>query len=90
MAKPAAEKEGGEKQLETENVEEAKKNSIEVTKATKLFKKKTKLRGWADGLVVKCLLPVHWDLNLGSQHPHRRLGVVLHSYNPSTGEGVGV
>ncbi|CAO2643167.1 Protein FAM114A2 [Lemmus lemmus] len=29
LAKPAAEKEGGEKQLETENVEEAKKNSIE-------------------------------------------------------------
>lgn len=26
--------------METENVEEAKKNSIEVTKATKLLKKK--------------------------------------------------
>lgn len=28
--------------METENVEEAKKNSIEVTKATKLLKKKKK------------------------------------------------
>lgn len=41
--------------METENVEEAKKNSIEVTKATKLFKKKDKIEGvgrWLSGKVL--------------------------------------